>query len=151
MSLLHKTAHKIYTIVWKIFKPQTVGVRGIILKEDKILLVKHSYLDSWFLPGGGLKQNETFENGLKRELKEELGITFQSAKLYGIYNNFYEGKSDSIIVFLIDDFEMNFSKNSEIENFAFFEINQLPDKISPGTQRRINELNPSKKPIVGMW
>ncbi len=70
------------------------------MKDGKFLLVKHSYSTSWYLAGGGLKRNETLQQGIERELKEELGIKVSDLKLHGVYNNFFEGKSDSIIVFL---------------------------------------------------
>lgn len=138
-------------IYWKTFRPQTLGVRAILIKDDKILLVKHTYSDSWFLPGGGMKKGETFENALKRELNEELDITVQNLKLHGVYNNFYEGKNDNIFVFIAKDFEILSNTDAEIEYFGFFEYNNLPEKTSPGTRRRIEEFLEGKGSYHGLW
>ncbi|WP_297983902.1 NUDIX domain-containing protein [uncultured Chryseobacterium sp.] len=147
-KLLPKFGAPIFKFFWKVFKPQTLGVRAILIKEDKILLVKHTYSNSWFLPGGGMKKGETFETAIKRELNEELGITVQNLKLQGIYNSFFEGKNDSIFVFLSDNFEISGKKDAEIDEFEFFD---LPEKTSPGTRKRIAEFVEGNSPYHGMW
>ena len=52
-----------------------VAVKALIKNDaGKILLVKEKS-DKWDLPGGGLDHGEEPEDGIKRELQEELGIT----------------------------------------------------------------------------
>ncbi len=142
--------HKLYTAFSKILKPRTAGARAILVREGKILLVKHTYLESWFIPGGGLKKNETYEQAIRRELQEELGITIFDLKLLGIYNNFYEGKSDSIVVFTSENFTEPEMKDKEIEDFRYFDPTQLPDKTSPGTRKRMDEYLNSNLPYYGL-
>ncbi|MFJ7405043.1 MULTISPECIES: NUDIX hydrolase [unclassified Lysinibacillus] len=48
------------------------AVRAIIVNENRILLV-HSNRGDFKFPGGGLEDNETHEEGLVREVKEETG------------------------------------------------------------------------------
>lgn len=48
-------------------------VQALVVREDKILLVKHKMGEREFfcLPGGGVEKNETYEEAVIRELKEE--------------------------------------------------------------------------------
>lgn len=60
------------------------GVYGIIIKDDKIVLIKKHggpYDGKLDLPGGGIKFHEQPENTLKRELTEETGIKVQKYEL----------------------------------------------------------------------
>lgn len=67
-----------------------VGVYGILIKGKKILLIKKSrgaYKGMFDLPGGGIEFGEKIEEALKRELKEETGITLNGYSFFG--NNEY--------------------------------------------------------------
>lgn len=65
MNKIKQFLYKIYKLSWKITQPQTIGVRAILIKNNKILLVKHTYSDQWFLPGGGLKREKNWKTLLK--------------------------------------------------------------------------------------
>ena len=63
-----------------------IGVRGIIYKNGKILAVRHkdqngNPKDFWAIPGGGLDPGESLEDGLRREMEEELGIKAEVGRL----------------------------------------------------------------------
>ena len=60
-------------------------VRGIILNNDKIAFV---IINSTLLPGGGVENGETFEEALKRECLEELGIEIFVKESIGHVVNF---------------------------------------------------------------
>ena len=60
------------------------GVYGIIMEDNKIILVKKNggpYDGKFDLPGGSIEFGETPLEALKRELKEELGINLKDCKL----------------------------------------------------------------------
>lgn len=55
-------------------------VRAIILNDRKVLLGKRAHNDAigkWALIGGKPEAGETMEETIIREVKEELGVTFQ--------------------------------------------------------------------------
>ncbi|HMT26992.1 MAG TPA: NUDIX domain-containing protein [Candidatus Absconditabacterales bacterium] len=117
-------------------------------------MVKHKYHNDLFLPGGGLHNGEEFVSALKRELKEELNLDIIELELFGVYQNMKEYKMDTIVLFI--SFQEIDLKNislidEEIELFMMADINNLPENISPGTKRRIEEFKLKKNPIVGKW
>lgn len=60
-----------------------IRVTGILIEDNKILLVKQKLSDrrNWSLPGGKLEQGETIEQGIIREMKEETGLDVEIIKL----------------------------------------------------------------------
>ncbi len=53
-----------------------VGVKGVVIKDDKVLLIKANKKiegrDHWEVPGGRIDGDETIDEALRRELKEEV-------------------------------------------------------------------------------
>lgn len=49
------------------------AARGIVLRDDKILLLFTKRYNDFSLPGGGIDQDEDIQVALKRELEEETG------------------------------------------------------------------------------
>ncbi|MGY3346545.1 8-oxo-dGTP pyrophosphatase MutT (NUDIX family) [Bradyrhizobium sp. USDA 4470] len=83
--LLRHVFHAYFLVV----RGMTLGVRAVVLDADnKVFLVKHSYVAGWYLPGGGVDFGETMEQAMRRELKEEGDIDVTGeAVLHGIFLN----------------------------------------------------------------
>jgi 8-oxo-dGTP diphosphatase len=60
-----------------------VRVAAIIIHDKRVLLVEHRKRGQryWVLPGGRLEANETLDAALRRELREELGLTARIGRL----------------------------------------------------------------------
>lgn len=54
--------------------PHRVACRGIIKKNGKYLVVHLAKFDITTFPGGGLEENETLEECVRREVLEETGV-----------------------------------------------------------------------------
>ena len=64
---------------WRFSRAATLGVRAMVIDgNDRIFLVKHSYVDGWHLPGGGVETGESLLEALARELAEEGNILLGS-------------------------------------------------------------------------
>jgi 8-oxo-dGTP pyrophosphatase MutT (NUDIX family) len=62
---------------------QDLGVHGLLLKGDSVLLLKANGL--WDLPGGGVGEGETVREAFSREVKEQTGLTVENVKILGAY------------------------------------------------------------------
>ena len=138
-------------MLWLVFKPVSVGVRLMMIKDGQVLLVKHVYEPYWYLPGGAVEHGETLETAVRREAQEEAGATLQDLQLFGVHTNYESGKSDHIVVFLSQTFEFTCLGDDEIESCRFFLLDALPEKISSGSANRIREYLEGKTGVYGDW
>lgn len=151
--LFFKTLYHIYIRLIGIVKPISVGVRVLLIRDEKVLMVRHIYQDEWFLVGGGVKRGETIEEAARREAMEEAGATLGHLTLFGIYTNFIHLRSDYITVFLCDDFTYTGAHDHEIDAIELFPLNALPQSLTPGIRNRLNDYIAGKKPKngFGLW
>jgi len=52
-------------------------VAGYIVRDNRVLLVHHKLLDEWLPVGGHIDPDETPDDALRREIREELGDKIQ--------------------------------------------------------------------------
>ena len=50
---------------------------GYVVQNDKIILVNHKKLGMWLPVGGHMEENETPDQAVKREVKEEAGLDIE--------------------------------------------------------------------------
>lgn len=70
--------------MWLLSPKYTVGVNAIIIdKEGRIWLQQHRFWPNtaWGLPGGIMKANESPDNALRREIREEIGLELQEIQI----------------------------------------------------------------------
>lgn len=146
-GLLYEPLRRAQRLYWRTVKPQTVGVRGLVVSEDgAVLLVRHSYDRhfsnfSWYLPGGRVRRGESLVEAIRRELAEEVGVHVRSPEeLLGVYTNLVEGKRDHVVAFVVRDWDRTPTASPEIAEAGFFPSRDLPEGTSPATRRRIAEL-----------
>ncbi len=127
-----------------------LAVGAIVLKDDKILLVKRKYPPSagwWSLPGGHVKEGETLVEAVIRELKEETSLTAESAIPFGItefirLNNDGSVKYHYVIFdFLVDVIDGKPKPNDESISIGFFDLKEaLNMRITITTRKVIHAL-----------
>jgi ADP-ribose pyrophosphatase YjhB (NUDIX family) len=152
MSLHHRLVGRAARLYWRVRKPRTLGVRAIVLDEnDRVALVRHTYTDQWYLPGGGVKKGESFETALHRELKEEIALSnAKIERVLGIYHSRREAKDDHIVIFAVrvaDSTALRRADLMEIEDVGWFPMDGMPAGVSPATSRRLAEYRAG---IVGL-
>ena len=129
---------------WRWSRGATLGVRALVIDgSGRIFLVKHSYIDGWHLPGGGVETGETMLAALARELVEEGNIKLTAAPaLHGIFFNKRISRRDHIALFIVREFHQDAPArpNREIADHGFFALDALPEDVSRGTRARIAEV-----------
>ena len=66
----------------------SVSVAGIVVRDDgRILAIQRRDNQHWEPPGGVLELDETFEEGVRREVREETGVDVEVERLTGVYKN----------------------------------------------------------------
>lgn len=63
-----------------------VDVRGVVFRDDQILLVREAQDGLWTLPGGWADPNESPAESVTREVSEESGFTTRAVKLLAIFD-----------------------------------------------------------------
>jgi ADP-ribose pyrophosphatase YjhB (NUDIX family) len=141
----------IKNVVFSLLNKTTIGTRTLIIKNNQILLVKHTYMPGWYIPGGAVDCGEITLEAAKREAFEETGITLLELELVGVYYNTAQKRNDYVIFYICKDFvEGEMKPNSEIAEQKWFAIDKLPPDISESTKRRIDEYL-GKRAIDGKW
>ncbi|MGG5460665.1 NUDIX hydrolase [Clostridium sp. B9] len=64
-------------------------VAGIIIYNDKLLIMRDGKNSHYYLPGGRVKMNENSKEAITREIKEELGIHCKINHLLYVDENFF--------------------------------------------------------------
>jgi len=67
-------------------------VAGVVVKDNKLLMVNICNNGFYCLPGGHIHLGEDSLTAIKREINEEVGITCKSVKLISLVENFFTAK-----------------------------------------------------------
>lgn len=141
-----------YRIYCFLFRPVRMGVRVMMIRDNKVTLVRQTYMPGWFMPGGGLKRGETLEQAARREAFEETGAELGELILMGAYSSFKDWKTDHNLVFICKDFKVTGKPDHEIAEMGTFALDQLPQGIWPGHVRRLQEYQAGRpNPQFGEW
>lgn len=70
----------------------SVSVAGIVVNDhDQILVIRRRDNGKWEMPGGVLELAESLEDGVRREVAEETGMSVTVEQLTGVYKNLPRG------------------------------------------------------------
>ena len=141
---LEPALRRVFHLYWRLARGMTLGVRAVVLDgDDRVFLVKHSYVSGWHLPGGGVEVGETFREALRRELAEEGRIELAGEPpLHGLFLNSHVSRRDHVAVYVIRQFRQDRlpEPNREIVECGFYDVDALPVDTTRGTWLRISEV-----------
>jgi 8-oxo-dGTP pyrophosphatase MutT (NUDIX family) len=126
-----------------LIRPLHLGVRGMVIDpQEKVLLVRHTYVSGWYLPGGGVEAGESAQAALARELSEEAGVVLLASPIFhGLFFNPKGSRRDHVACYVVRDFRISpIPPNFEIAEARFFPADALPEDTSPATRARLAEV-----------
>lgn len=134
-----------------------VGIGVMLLRQGRILLghrnedpEKASSLlggaGTWTMPGGKLHFGETFEEGARREVSEETGISVNSIKVIAVNNDIADNAHFVTVGLLSEDFdgEARAMESEEITEWKWFDLRKLPTSLYPPSERVIEDYTKDK-------
>ncbi|MBX3521344.1 MAG: NUDIX domain-containing protein [Xanthobacteraceae bacterium] len=130
-------------LYWRMKRGMTLGVRGAVLRNGEVMLVRHGYVKGWHLPGGGVEPGETFEQALAKELMEEANVRVLGAPvLHALFQNMNASSRDHVAVYVVREFEYGgpLPPSFEIQEAKFFPLDALPEETTQSTRRRLAEI-----------
>ena len=153
-SLIEQITTRLAHLSFLAMRPMTLGVRGIVLDAaDAVLLVKHSYVQGWHLPGGGVEPGETCEAALARELQEEANVIVEAPTiLHGLFFNAHVSRRDHVAVYVVRRFRVTGERapDREILEARFFARDALPEDATRATRARLAEIF-ERQPLSAIW
>lgn len=140
------------TVGWFVTRPRTRGVRAIaVTPEGRLVLVRHSYIAGWHLPGGGQAVEESAEAALLRELREEIGMVSHGAvRVLGTLQHRPNFRRDTVTLAVVEQVVFAFRPSLEIVEAGAFDTGALPPGTTAGTGRRIAEWREGR-PVAETW
>lgn len=123
----------VFRTYWRFSRAATLGVRGVATNEaGHVMLVKHTYLRGWHLPGGGVERGETAPYAIAREMVEEAGIEpIDPPTIVALYSNHSNFAGDHIGLFRIG---------------AWKPCQPAPSRRSPSAASSIPPIRPKERP-----
>lgn len=117
--------HQCGEVVYFNSKPSATGV---FHKERKVLLVRDLSNSGWDLPGGFLNHGESPEIGLKREIREELGVEIEISGIKDAIVDVYgdQGEFSLNLFYEIESFHGEITPLNEIVEAEWFSLDDLP-------------------------
>ena len=132
---------------------------GILLynQEGKVLILKPTYKDRWSIPGGVIEAGESLLEGVKREIKEEIGIEADAKRLLVVDSKIvpmagYTDDSLQIIFegeVLTDDKIKNIKMaTDEISDYKFVEWKEALELLGEHLSNRLKYISKDTKETI---
>lgn len=116
----------------------SVSVAGIVIRDDgRILAIQRRDNLHWEPPGGVLELVETFEAGVRREVREETGVDIEVERLTGVYKNLRRGIV--ALVFRCRPRNGSLPSTEEAARVRWLTVDQITEYMDPAYAVRVTD------------
>jgi 8-oxo-dGTP diphosphatase len=115
-----------------------IAAFAIIEHAGRVLLARRRDIGWWSLPGGGVEAGETVDEGLLREVREEVCVEVEIVRLAGVYSK--PQKDEVVLTFLchlVPGQDALLSTSDEVSEVGWFAPAELPDHLLPKHRQRV--------------
>lgn len=121
-----------------------IRVAGILVKDDRILLVRHEKREKsyWLLPGGGVELGESAGEALVREFQEEVGLSIEVGKLVLVQDSIPPDLHRQVLnlYFLVSakKLDLKVTPDAVLRDAAFYPLAEFPAMpVNPNVKSEI--------------
>jgi len=126
-----------------------IAVNVAVIQNGKILLTQRDDFETWILPSGGVEDGESLAQAALRETKEETGLDVALTGLVGTYTRISNMPPIHAVLFTATPIGGTITcQPGETIAVDWFSFDQLPEPLSVGHKRRINDAVSGKKGFV---
>jgi 8-oxo-dGTP diphosphatase len=124
------------------YRNRTIAVDALIVSKSQILLIKRGSTPEkgkWALPGGHVDFDETLEQAVMREVKEETGLESRSTVFLGSYSNPKRHPKQMIAILYLVEVQGMPNAGSDAVEIRYFPVNKLPNNLAFDHQDMIED------------
>jgi 8-oxo-dGTP diphosphatase len=101
-QIVFRLGFPVARIWWRLRRVRHVGALAAIHVGQSLLLLRSSYRPAWNFPGGSVRQGETPEISVRRELAEEIGLVVNAPlQPAGEVHGVWDGRVDRVFLFVL--------------------------------------------------
>lgn len=124
------------------YNHRSISIDALIITDNKILLIKRGsepYKGLWALPGGHLDWDETLEEAVIREVKEETGLKVTSINFLKVYSTPSRHPRQLIAVAYQVETSGKPQAGDDARELKFFPFANLPKQLAFDHQHIIDD------------
>ncbi len=124
------------------FTNRGVSVDAVIIKDGRVLLIKRGtepFKGYWGTPGGYVGWDETVEETVKREVKEETNLEVIGVKLVGIYSSPKRHPKQVINVVYLVEVEGKLKPRDDAAEAKWILLDEIPEELAFDHKQNIED------------
>jgi ADP-ribose pyrophosphatase YjhB (NUDIX family) len=132
---------------WVFYANPVPAVAAVIVRRGCVLLTRRArppYAGTWDVPGGFLEGDETPERGLRRELREEIGVGVKRSRFVGFALDRYGPGGFPVLaaIYLVTPTSMTMQAADDVAEVRWVPISRVPWRAIafPGLRGRLRRV-----------